>query len=310
MVSLETIRNICAGRIAIGEPLARLTSFRIGGPVDMLIEPDTAGDVQRLVQYLQQIAFPFMVFGNGSNILVSDEGFRGVVINLGSAFSAAEYGEGVVTAGAGMRLAAFVDFCIAQGRAGVEMLAGIPGTLGGGIVMNAGAHGGEISDGIIDVTVIRNGVATVLTAAQCGFAYRDSMLRNDIVLSARFTLPEGDAEELRIRRRSLIERRNSTQPVGRPNAGSIFKNPVGMFAGQLIEEAGLKGMCVGGAEVSTLHANFITNTGGATARDVIELINIIRTQVYQHAGVMLELEIRLIGFHGDPISTIELAKAQ
>ncbi len=304
MLALDAIRTICTGRIAISEPLAPLTSFRIGGPADLLIEPAGIGEAHELVRHLRSQSTPFTVIGNGSNVLVSDAGFRGVVIHLGPGFSTAGLADGVVTAGAGMRLAAFVDFCVTRGLAGVEMLAGIPGTLGGALVMNAGAHGGEIGDTVVDVTVLRGGDLMTLRRDACGFVYRDSALRGDIVLSARFAPGTGDVEALTARRRELIARRNATQPLTRPNAGSIFRNPEGTFAGRLIEDAGLKGARIGGAEVAGLHANFISNVDDATAADVVALINHVRERVCAHSGILLEPEIRFIGFPTDPVTPI------
>lgn len=304
MLSLEHIRNICSGEILISEPLAPMTSFRIGGPVDIYIEPQNTGELVALVDYLRETDAQYLVLGNGSNLLISEEGYRGVVLNIEKHFSDVALDGGVVTAGAGVRLSKFVDFCVRHGFAGTEMLAGIPGTLGGGVIMNAGAYGGEISDHMIDVTVLREGKVRTLRKEECGFRYRNSDLWDDIVLAARFRLPEGDMEQLRARRKELLLKRNAAQPVDRPNAGSIFKNPEGTFAAKLIEECGLKGRRFGGALISERHANFIVNTGEARADDIVEAINMIRREVYSKTGVELEPEIQLIGFPEDVITPL------
>ncbi len=296
MLSLEHIRNISSGDIHISEALAPMTSYRIGGPVDIYIEPATTEELVALVAYLRESDASYLLLGNGSNILISDEGYRGVVLNIEKHFSDVSVTDGVVHAGAGIRLSKFVDFCVRQGFAGSEMLAGIPGTLGGAVIMNAGAYGGEISDYMLDVTVLRDGAVRTLRTADCGFRYRGSDLRRDIVLSARFRFPEGDTEQLRARRKELLLKRNAAQPVQHPNAGSIFKNPEGGYAAKLIEECGLKGTRFGGAVISEQHANFIVNDRSARAMDVIDAINHVRRTVYEQTGVELELEIQLVGF--------------
>jgi len=301
VLSVQHIRSICSGGLSISEPLAPLTSFRIGGPVDIYVEPANAEELVALLEYFRSVALPTVVLGNGSNILIADEGIRGVVISIEKGFSTLEYRDGIVHAGGGVRLSKFVDFCIAQGKAGTEMLAGIPGTLGGGIIMNAGAYGGEISDHLLDVRLCRDGALLTLPRERCGFAYRTSTLTADIVLGARFRLPDGEGDALRARRKELLLKRNAAQPVNLPNAGSIFKNPEGDYAARLIESCALKGTQIGGARVAELHANFIVNTGGATAADVVALINHVRRAVFDRHGVALELEIRLLGFAPDVI---------
>ncbi|MDT8323673.1 MAG: FAD-binding protein, partial [Bacteroidota bacterium] len=209
MLSLEHIRSICSGEIHISEALAPMTSFRIGGPVDIYIEPVSTDELSALVSYLRASDATFLVLGNGSNILISDEGFRGVVLNIEKHFSDLSVEEGVVSAGAGARLSKFVDFCVRHGMAGSEMLAGIPGTLGGAVIMNAGAYGGEIADYMLDATVLREGAVRTLETKECGFRYRGSDLRGDIVLSARFRFPEGEVEALKARRKELLIKRNA-----------------------------------------------------------------------------------------------------
>jgi len=303
LLPLDDIRKSFRGRIALGEPLARYTTFRIGGPADLYLEPVDKEDALALLRALRSSNVPSVVMGNGSNLLVADEGVSGVVINLESGFGEMRIEEdGTIVAGAGVRLAQFVDFCIRNHRGGAQMLAGIPGTLGGAIIMNAGAYGGEISDHMLWVDLVRDGELTRITRDEGGFAYRTSNLAGTLVLEAGFRFPEGDRDAMREQRRSTMLKRNTSQPVQWPNAGSIFKNPPGDYAARLIEAAGLKGMRVGGAEISELHANFIINREAATARDVLALIRIARDEVERRFSVRLELEIKLVGFNGDPLA--------
>jgi UDP-N-acetylmuramate dehydrogenase len=179
------------------------------------------------------------------------------------------------------------------------MLAGIPGSVGGAIVMNAGAHGGETADHIVEIEVVRDGRIQLVKKEDAGFAYRRSAFANDIVLGASFRLEKGDKEELTRRRRELILKRNTTQPLTLPNSGSMFKNPAGTYAAKLIEQAGLKGKRVGNAQISEKHANFIVNLGDAKASDVLTLVDLVRRTVHQNTGVLLELEVKLVGFPED-----------
>jgi UDP-N-acetylmuramate dehydrogenase len=201
-----------------------------------------------------------------------------------------------VFAEAGVRLTKFVDFCIQNELAGVEMLAGIPGTIGGAVAMNAGAHGGEIADHLMEVEIIHNGIVQRIQKDEESFSYRRSRFSDDIVLGASFQLKRGDKEKLSAIRRELILKRNETQPLEYPNLGSMFKNPPNTFAAKLIEQAGLKGKCVGDAQVSEKHANFIINLGNAKAADIVKLIDLIKRTVYQNSGVKLELEVKMVGF--------------
>lgn len=301
MIDIHDIRTLCRGRIELGAPLAPLTSFRIGGPADVYVEPGSEEELLALVAYFEARGLPVLILGNGSNILVHDDGFRGVAINLSAGFSQCDIKGNEVVVGAGCRLAAFVSSCIHAGLQGVEELAGIPGTIGGALIMNAGAHGKEIGHHCVDVRILRRGRLLTLGVADCGFRYRDSDLRDDMVLGARFHLLSGDPTQLRERRRTLIDTRNATQPLGRPNAGSVFRNPEGDYAGRLIEVCGLKGYRIGGAVVSDRHANFILNDGEATAEDVVALMRHIRAMVFEKTGVRLDPEIRCIGWTEHPL---------
>ena len=296
MVSISDIKKFFRGTILIDEPLSKHTWMRVGGSADYYLEPADKKDLIDIVDYFRQNSFSYVLLGRGSNVLVSDEGMKGAVINLESALSNIQLQADLVLAEAGVWLQKFVDFCIQREFAGVEMLAGIPGTIGGAVVMNAGAHGGEISDHIVDVEVLRNGQVKRIARADGEFSYRHSGFADDIVLSTSFQLPKGNKEELSKRRKEFILKRNETQPLELPNSGSMFKNPPNTFAAKLIEQAGLKGKRIGNAQISEKHSNFIVNLGNAQAADILQLVELARRTVYQNSGIQLELEVKLVGF--------------
>ena len=240
---------------------------------------------------------PVMVIGNGSNLLVRDGGIRGLVILLGEGMAAVARAENVITAWAGASLARVAAYAQASGLSGLEFASGIPGTLGGGCAMNAGAYGGQLSDVLIDAQVYLDGELRTLTRDEMQMGYRTTLplRRGGVVLSARFALQPDDPEAISARMRELNARRREKQPLNYPSAGSTFKRPEGYFAGALIEAAGLKGRSVNGARVSEKHAGFIVKPGEATAADIIELIRIVQDEVMAHAGVALEPEVRIIG---------------
>ncbi len=304
MIAIDEIRSFFRGRITLSEPLGKYTSFQIGGPADYYLEPIDREDCLSLLSFCRQRALPFLIMGKGSNMLVSDDGVKGIVVNMEYGLNRVECSEGVVSADAGVALSRFVEFCIQQRFAGVEMLAGIPGTIGGAVVMNAGAHGGEISDYLLDVDVFRQGTLTTVPKSESRFAYRSSGFQNDVVLGARFRLRPGDQAELMRTRRELLIKRNRTQPINFPNSGSMFKNPPGNYAAKLIEEAGLKGYRYGNAQISDRHANFIVNLGGASALDVLDLVETAQKKVFEKSGIHLELEIKLVGFAHDAIKEV------
>jgi len=296
MVGIDDLQKIFRGHIALHESLSSYTSFRIGGPADYYLEPLDKDDVVRVVKYLQGENIPFMMVGSGSNLLISDDGIRGAVINLEAGLSKLAAEGNTVMAEAGVKMAKFVDFCIQRGLRGVEMLPGIPGTIGGAVIMNAGAYGGEISDHLVEVEILREGTVVTVKKSDAGFAYRRSGFRGDIVLSAKFDFPAGDKAELMKRRRELLIKRNESQPLNLPNSGSVFKNPAGTHAAKLIEDAGLKGKSIGGAKISEKHGNFIVNLGKASANDVLALIRLARNAVAEKFGTKLDLEVKLLGF--------------
>lgn len=296
MVTLSDLKNVFRGHIGINEPLAEYTSMKVGGPVDYYLEPADKQDLVAIVNYFREQNFPFMVIGRGSNILVSDDGVRGAAINLEAGLSSVAHDGQTVVAESGARLTKLVDYCIQRGLAGLEWAAGIPGSVGGAVMMNAGAHGGQISDHLVDVEVLRQGSLQTIPKQEAEFAYRSSGFQKDVILAVRFLLPAGEKEELMKKKSELIKRRNETQPLSLPNSGSMFKNPAGSFAAKLIEQAGLKGKRVGNAQISEKHANFIVNHGGAKAADVVTLLELVRRTVYQNTGILLEPEVKFVGF--------------
>jgi UDP-N-acetylmuramate dehydrogenase len=305
VIDLKELQKMFRGRVALNEPLSRYTSFRIGGPADYFFEPADREDLVALVGYLRRRDVPFMLVGKGSNMLVADEGIRGAVINLQEGFDRVGIENDVIRVEAGMSIARFVDFCIRNSFKGVEMLAGIPGTVGGAIIMNAGAYGGEISDRLVDVEVLRGGSIVRVPREEAGFRYRKSGFAGDIVLGATFNMERGDMEELMEMRRELLIKRNRAQPVNFPNSGSMFKNPPGSHAARLIEEAGLKGRKSGMAQISEKHANFIVNHGDARAEDVLALITQARDAVKKKFGITLELEVKLVGYPEEVLHEVE-----
>jgi UDP-N-acetylmuramate dehydrogenase len=296
MVSLSDINRFFRGTIHIDEPMSKYSWMRVGGSADYYLEPVDKKDAIEIVQYFQLNNFDYVVLGRGSNVIISDEGVRGAVINLEAALPALELNGTLVVAEAGVWLQKFVDFCIQHEFAGVEMLAGIPGTIGGALVMNAGAHGGEISDFLVDVEILRNGKLLRVQKNDGNFSYRHSGFAEDVILGATFQLHQGNKEDLMKRRRELILKRNETQPLELPNSGSMFKNPPNTYAARLIEQAGLKGKRIGNAQISEKHANFVVNLGGATAADILQLVELARRTIYQNSGIQLELEVKLVGF--------------
>ncbi|MEP7233743.1 MAG: UDP-N-acetylmuramate dehydrogenase [Ignavibacteriota bacterium] len=299
---LQELVALLPGKVKENISLAPFTTFRIGGSAKFFVEPLAAADVIAIQDYIKRANIPFFILGNGSNVLISDNGWDGVVLNLETGFGNLSYSDGILSVGAGVKMAAFVDYAIRNGLQGVEMLAGIPATLGGAIWMNAGCYGGETSDHLLDVELIRDGALVSLSRSECNFKYRHSgFKKTDIILGARFRMPEGKTEEMREIRTKHLKHRNEVQPVNQPNCGSVFKNPKPRFSAELIEAAGLKGTRSGGAEISSRHANFIVNTDHASAQDVITLMNIARKKVFEMTEIILEPEVQLIGFKENPI---------
>lgn len=286
------------GRVSTDEPMAKHTTFRIGGPADALVTPHNNDELKRVIRFAAEEGLPAMVIGRGSNLLVRDGGIRGMVIKMSGGFVEVKAEGSRLTAGAGVQLVTLARKAAALELTGLEFASGIPGSLGGALVMNAGAYDGEMKDVVEWVDVMDSGGRVKqLTAGEMGFSYRHSGLQEtgDVALRAGLVLKPGEPQAIEARMKELAERRQTKQPLTLPSAGSVFRRPPGHYAGPLIEESGLKGTRVGGAEVSTLHANFIVNAGGATAADVLGLIEHVRQTVHARSGVWLEPEVRVVG---------------
>ncbi len=280
------------------EPLARHTSFGIGGPADLLAIPSSPQALCAALAATHQAGQEPLLLGNGTNLIVRDGGIRGVVIRIASEMSAIQFDGTRATVEAGASLATVCLQCARRGLSGLEFAAGIPGTIGGALIMNAGAYGGEIGDVTEWVEIATSdGSIERLSRAELDFGYRHSKLSNlgHVVVRAGLCLTEGDPCDIHAKLCDTMSTRCSKQPVSRPSAGSIFKRPEGDYAGRLLEAAGAKGMCVGRAAVSTKHANFMVNLGGATAADVIALIDTARDLVFEKFEVLLEPEVCVIG---------------
>ena len=288
MLSEALISMLGAGNVRTGELMKTHTTFRIGGAADYYVTPQAEKQIADVIAFLKKSDIKYIVIGNGSNILVSDEGFRGVVVELGDGFSDYEFlqdsqdnsDEVLVKASAGMKLTRLGNQLAANGIAGFEFATGIPGCIGGAVRMNAGAYGGEMKDVLVEATVLdTEGNVRTLKNEELELGYRHSIVKekNYIVLEA------------------VIELKKGKQPLDRPSAGSTFKRPEGHFAGKLIMDAGLRGFQVGGAQVSEKHCGFVVNAGGATAEDVLNLVKAVQKKVQDEFGILLETEIKFLG---------------
>lgn len=280
------------------ESLSRHCSFRIGGPAALMAMPSSGEELATLSALLKEKGHKPFILGNGTNVLFPDEGLDCVVIKLGAAFASVSAEGTTVTAEAGATLARTASVALSAGLTGLEFAHGIPGSVGGGVVMNAGAYGGELKDAVTTTWYLdENLTMKTLRGEEHDFSYRHSVLSDHdwIVLRSEFTLTPGDPEAISARMQELASRRRESQPLDMPSAGSTFKRPVGGYAAALIDEAGLKGFSVGGAQVSPKHAGFVVNTGNATCGDVLRLMDHIRETVYARSGIELEPEVRIIG---------------
>ncbi|MDE6640875.1 MAG: UDP-N-acetylmuramate dehydrogenase [Acetatifactor sp.] len=286
--------NIC-----LQEPMAGHTTFRIGGPADCFVQIENKEQLIRVQKYLMQVELPFFILGNGSNLLVSDKGYRGIVLQIGPGMNRIEVDGDVITAQAGALMSQVARVALEHGLTGLEFASGIPGTIGGGVVMNAGAYDGDMSGVVTQVNVVnRAGECMELENDPMEFGYRTSTIKNNpfTVTEVILKLEKGDREQIKAKMEDLAVRRREKQPLEYPSAGSTFKRPKGCFAGKLIMEAGLRGFRVGGAEVSEKHCGFIVNTGSATARDVRNVISEVQERVKEKFNVDLEPEILFLGF--------------
>ena len=280
--------------VHLQESLASHTTFRVGGNADCLVELETEEQLIKVCRYLRMIEVPFFTLGNGSNTLVRDEGYRGIVLQIGKKMSDIRT-EGVcIKAQAGALLSSIAHTAWEHGLTGMEFASGIPGTVGGGVVMNAGAYGGEMSQIVTEVTVLnKNGEIMVLNNDSMEFGYRHSAIRNQpfIVTEVTFKLEQGDQAQIKAKMDELAVKRKEKQPLEFPSAGSTFKRPEGYFAGELIMKAGMRGFQIGGAKVSDKHCGFVINTGNATAADILDVIREVQERVKERFGVELEPEI-------------------
>lgn len=284
--------------LMINEPMARHTTFRIGGPADILLIPDTAQQLKEMLAVLRECDVPWQIIGNGSNMLVCDNGVEGAVIQLADGFSGICVDGDCINAQSGALLSTIANAALGAGLQGFEFAAGIPGTIGGAVVMNAGAYDGEMKDVLESVMVVTaEGELLELSVDQLALGYRTSCIQEKryIVIGVRIRLEKGVALEIDARMKDYAERRSSKQPLHLPSAGSTFKRPVGSFAGKLIEESCLRGLRYGDAQVSEKHCGFVVNLGNADCYQVMTLINLIRRVVKNRTGVTLEPELRLIG---------------
>ncbi|HIJ91599.1 MAG: UDP-N-acetylmuramate dehydrogenase [Desulfobulbaceae bacterium] len=296
------LRDLWSGEIEWNSPMARWCTLQVGGPARAIAAPASREELQSLLGVLAQLGVCWRVIGRGSNLLVSDAGYEGVIVLLGRKFSAIETrpgrkaGEVMVRVEAGCSLMKLVNWCIDQGLQGLEFAAGIPGSVGGAVVMNAGAWGKEISDALLAVTFLR-GSGEFVERAKDGlaFSYRHLKTEGMVVVAAEFLLQAGDRQAIDRRCGQMMRERKEKQPQGLANAGSFFKNPSGFpAAGKLIQDAGLKGIRVGGAQVSEVHANFLVNTGSATAQDFLDLMRLVQETVAERFGVRLEPEVHIL----------------
>jgi UDP-N-acetylmuramate dehydrogenase len=309
---VAALERSCPGRVMVDEPLAPYTTYRIGGPADALLEPESAEDVQRAFAVVRGYDVPWVALGLGSNVLVEDAGFRGLVVRIGRALSAIREHDGGWEVGAGLPTPLLARRSAQRGLAGVHRLVGVPGTVGGGVSMNAGAHGQEFRHVVRSVTLVRaDGTVEHRPGAAIAWRYRSSGLTGVVVLAADLALTPGNPDRLSAEITEHLRWRKAGTPFSEACCGSVFRNPTDTIvlspdaaggeprelrtAGQLIEAAGLTGFRIGDAEVSPIHGNYIVNVGGASAADVRRVMDAVRDRVAQRFGIALDLEVQLIG---------------
>jgi len=295
----ETIEKNTLAEVAINEPLSKHTTYGIGGPAEIMVFPENKTDLIQIIRTARKMNQPVSILGSGSNILISDNGIKGVVISLKNTLKLIEIENQKLYAECGSMLGRIVKQAVKHNLIGLENLNGVPGTLGGALVMNAGAWGGEISENLVQVELIdEDGKLRYLQKNEINFSYRQSSFnKKDILLSAEFLLKKADKE---IINKNFVEAqtgRKSTQPLNKRSAGSLFKNPKGHSAGKLIDEAGLKGFSIGQAKISDKHANFFINEGNASSKDMLQLIKKAHQTVKEKFNINLELEVKLMGFN-------------
>nr|WP_010251489.1 UDP-N-acetylmuramate dehydrogenase [Acetivibrio cellulolyticus] len=296
---LELLENLVGKEnIKVDEPMKRHTSFKIGGPADLLITPASVSQLGELIKLCNRQNLPIFIMGNGTNLLVSDKGIRGVVIKIYDNLNGYTVKEDCIEAYGGILLSKLSGIALENELAGLEFASGIPGTLGGAVAMNAGAYGGEIKDVVIETEFIdKDGDIKVLRGDEHQFGYRTSFIQKQsgIVVRSIIKLKKGDKTSIKTLIDDLTGRRKDKQPLEMPSAGSVFKRPEGYFAGKLIEDCGLRGYSIGGAQVSDKHCGFIVNTGNATSKDIMDLISHIQKTVKDKFNAELQTEIRIVG---------------
>lgn len=275
------------------------TSFKAGGHAAEMVIVDTVEELQEVLREIHREEKKWLMLGNGSNTLISDKGFDGLVVKLGNSFADVTVMEDCLICGTAALMSVVAKIALREELSGFEPLSGIPGSLGGAVFMNAGAYGGEMKDIVESATLVSRDGETVRTVKgeDMDFGYRHSILEEtgEVAVSVKLKLKKGNRDEISAQMQELMKRRNEKQPVQYPSAGSFFKRPPGYFAGKLVQDAGLKGLTVGGAQVSELHSGFVINIGGATATDIIDLMHLVQNTVYDKFGVKLEPEVRIIG---------------
>lgn len=284
--------------IKVNEPMKNHTTFKIGGPVDVLVLPRTIEDIKTTMDYCRKNRHPLFIFGLGSNIVVRDKGIRGVAIKIGNNLKEIRISGQEIYAQAGIRLSELARKAADNSLSGLEFAEGIPGSLGGAVVMNAGAYDGEMKDVVLEVEGIsQSGEKRIFQVNDIGFDYRHSAFQHNgyVVLAVKMKLIPWVKEEIQGKMREYACSRRAKQPLEYPSAGSVFRRPAGYYVGPMLEKMGFKGFCVGGAQVSNKHAGFIVNKGNASARDVLELIDIIKKDAWEQFGVDLQPEIKVVG---------------
>lgn len=296
---LTELQELNIGKVKRNELLSQHTTMKIGGPAEIFIEPSSLANIQKVMTFIKERQLPWRAIGRGSNLLVSDKGIEGIVIKLGAGLGHLSINESTITVGGGHSLVSLSTLISKKGLSGLEFASGIPGSVGGAVYMNAGAHGSDISKILTKAHILfEDGSIEWLSNKEMEFTYRTSVLqkkRPGIVLEAEFQLTTGDRTAIVSQMQKNKDYRKETQPWNFPCAGSIFRNPLPNYAGRLIEDAGLKGFQIGGAKISEMHGNFIVNAGNATAKDVLDLIQYIKDTIMELYGVKMETEVEIIG---------------
>ena len=301
MSSVERLKNFLSEancEFICDEPMSRHTTFKIGGSADIFVVPKDENEVSKAIKFCKEEKIKYYLVGNGSNLLVGDNGLRGTVISFGKKFGEITLNGDIITAKAGALLSNVCRFACDNSLEGMEFAFGIPGSVGGAVFMNAGAYGGEMKDIVVSVRALfPNGEIRDITADEAGFGYRSSAFQKNgaVILSADFKLCRGDRTEIETKMNDILQRRRDKQPLEWPSAGSAFKRPQNGYAAELIDRCGLKGFTVGGAQVSEKHAGFVINRGEATCDDVLSLLDQVRDIVFEKTGIMLEAEIKRLG---------------